>query len=392
MQTRYVRVACFFVAGSLLALTLTQQAISQVPPAVNSAPNPYHLQVNAQAVVLDIVVTDRKGNVVTNLTKNDFAIYDDKTLQTILTFDPPSAHRSNPPIDSTEQLDRIEPDAPVTLIVLDEINTRLQDEAFARYSLKKYLDEQGDKLAQPTLLGAVNMQHFVLLHDYTTSKRDLLTALDKHFTAYPWKLEGTSWKAEQFNASFAALVEIAEATVGHPGHKSLLWVGRGFPPFDPSILAGKDVEGLKQIIEASTNALRDARVVLYTLDPAGVSTEPPSVTLDGFIDDPFDGELDFSVMAQATGGHAFYGRNDVDKLIAASSREGSSFYTISYKPSNLFTDPRAFHGIRVVMKNPDLKAETREGYYAHVPPPVEKLAVVTPTGNCLISVSRCRAY
>ncbi len=47
------------------------------------------------------------------------------------------------PIHSTAELDRLEPNAPVTLIVLDEINTPFGDEAFARYSLKKFLDQQG---------------------------------------------------------------------------------------------------------------------------------------------------------------------------------------------------------------------------------------------------------
>jgi hypothetical protein len=214
------------------------------------------------------------------------------------------------------------------------------------------------------------MQHFTLLHDYTTSKQEILDALDHHFAIYPWHMEGTSFKIEQFNASFAALLEIAKATSGHPGHKSLVWVGTGFPPFDPTTLAADQATDLKLVIEACTNALRDARVALYTLDPAGVSMEPPTEDLDGFENDPFSAALDFNLMAHATGGHAFYGRNDVDRLIATSTRDGASFYTLSYEPVVPITDTREFRGIRVVMKNPALTAETREGYYAHPPSPV----------------------
>jgi len=333
--------------------------------------NAYTLQLNVQAVVLDIVVTNSKGEVVPNLRKDDFQVFEDKVPQVVQSLDPPPPTRpvsANPSIDSTAELDRVEPKAPVTLIVLDEINTRFEDEAFARYSLKKFLDNQGDKLQQPTLLGAVDMQHFTLLHDYTTSKQELLDALEHHFVAYPYHMEGASWKAEQFNASFAALIEIAEATAGHPGHKSLLWVGRGFPPFDPTTLTPQANDGLKQVIEACTNALRDARVALYTLDPAGVSMEPPDVTSDGFIDDPFAGMLDFNIMAKATGGHAFFGRNDVDKLIATTSRDGANFYTLSYTPAISRTDTQTYHSIRVVMRNPDFHAETREGYYSHIAP------------------------
>jgi VWFA-related protein len=252
----------------------------------------------------------------------------------------------------------------VTLIVLDEINTRFQDEAFARYSVKRFLDSQGGTLEHPTLLAAVDLNRLTLLSDYTTSKEDLLSALDRHFTAYPWHMEGTSWRIEQFDASFMALMEIAEATSGHSGHKSLLWIGRGFPPFDPSTLTDPQSQALKQVIERSTNALRDARVSLYTLDPAGVSTEPPDLDSDGFADDPFAQEVDFDAMARASGGHAFFGRNDVDKVIARSARDGASFYTLSYRPSVPRTDLATFHNIRVVVKQPGLRVETREGYYA----------------------------
>ncbi len=363
----------------LLTMTMTAAlAAAQQPASRPVAPggqqsNPYTLQVKAQEIVLDLVVIDAKGEPVTDLKRDDFQIYEDKLLQTIDSLTPPPSRTApNPDIHSTAELDRVEPDAPVTLIVLDEINTRFEDEAFARYSVKRFLDSQGDTLEHPTLLAAVDLNRLTLLSDYTTTKKELLSALDRHFTAYPWHTEGTTWQVEQFDASFMALMEIAEATSGHPGHKSLLWIGRGFPPFDPSTLTGPQSETLKQVIETSTNALRDARVSLYTLDPAGVSTEPPAVDSDGFADDPFAQEVDFDAMARASGGHAFYGRNDVDKVIARSARDGASFYTLAYRPSVPRTDLATFHNIRVVVKQPGLRAETREGYYSTVAgaPPV----------------------
>jgi VWFA-related protein len=369
------------VFGSLLlSAALSVPAFAQqTPPTPNglpattssglqtgATPGSFSLQLKAQAVVLDVVVTNAKGEIVPNLGEGDFQVFEDKVPQVIRTLDSPASHApaKDIPIHSTAELDRLEPNAPVTLIVLDEINTPFADEAFARYSLKKFLDRQGETLQQPTLLGAVDMTHFMLLHDYTTSRQELLAALDHHFTAYPWHMDGASWRAEQFNASFASLIEIAEATRGHTGHKSLLWVGRGFPPFDPSTLPEQFNDGLKQVIESCTNALTDARVALYTLDPAGISMAPEEVDDDGFIDDPFGGQIDFNVMAEATGGHAFFGRNDVDNLIATSARDGAGFYTLTYTPSAARNDAKEFHSIRVVMKDPSLHAETRQGYYS----------------------------
>jgi VWFA-related protein len=363
------------VAAALCMLAVTGFAQVPGPPPSGSdalAQQPYGIKVNVQNVALDVVVTDSRGQPVTNLGKEDFAIYDDKVPQQIEALLPPEAHQLPPKtaVDSTADLDRSAPNAAVALIVLDEINTRFQDEAFARYSLKQYLDKQPDILPQPVLFGAVDLNHFNVLHDYTTSKREILAALDHHFAAIPWHVDGSNWNYARFNASFAALLEIAKATEGHQGHKTLIWVGQGFPPFDPTTLAHDQLIDLDHVIQDCANALRDAHVVLYTLDPAGVSMEPPTTDMDGFEDDPFAAEMDFNIMARETGGHAFYGRNDVDKFIGTSTQEGASFYTLVYKPSTPITDTRNFHTVRVVMKNSAYTVETREGYYAHPVAPV----------------------
>jgi len=371
-----------------ISITAAGTSFAQTPPSVQqpapsnnqagSVPG-YTLQVNAQAVVLDVVVTDKNGQTVNNLSKQDFQIYEDKAPQVIRTLDTPGSHLAMAPIaiHSTTELDKLERDAPVTIIVLDEINTRFEDEAFARYSLKKFLDTQGDVLQQPTLLVAVNLQRFVVVQDYTTSKQEILSALEHHLTAYPWHLESGSWKTQQFNAAFASLMEVAQATAGHPGHKSMIWIGRGLPTVDPMNLTPEANEALKTAIETCTNALRDARVVLYTLDPAGISDQGQTQDEEGFMeDDPFGGQVDFNAMAKATGGHAFYGRNDIDRLIGNSVRDAASFYTLSYTPSIPRTDTKAFHNIRVVMRNPGLHATTREGYYSQ--PPADSSASPEP--------------
>lgn len=344
-------------------------SLQQATPQSGQAGPPagtYTLQVNAQAVVLDVVVTDKKGKPVTNLGKDDFQIYEDKVPQTVRSFDAPVTHPepANIAVNSTMELDKLEPTASVTILVLDEINTRFEDELFARYSLKKFLDAQGETLTQPTLLVAVDLQRFTMLHDYTTSRKDLLAALEHHLVAYPWR-QGGGWKTEQFNAAVASIMEIAEATAGHPGHKSMIWIGRGFPSFDPESLSPEADAALQTTIETCTNGLRDSRVVLYTLDSAGVSTAPVAQDDDGFYtDDPFGGQIDFNAMALATGGESFFGRNDVDRLIAASALDGASFYTLSFTPTLPITDAKIFHNLRVVMRNPDLRAATREGYYS----------------------------
>ncbi|SNT32762.1 VWFA-related domain-containing protein [Granulicella rosea] len=351
------------VVAAALAVVLSRTA-----PAQDS--EPYTLKVQSQIVVLDVVVTDKHGALVQNLTKDDFEVLENKLPQPIRTVEhttPPPPSKAPVAIESTADLDRLEPNAPVSIIVLDEMNTRFEDEEFARYSLKRYLNGLGETLSQPAMLIAVNTDHLMVLRDYTTSRAALLSALEHHLAAFPWNLQSGARAGERFNAAFASLMEIAEATSGHAGHKNMVWIGRGFPSIDMQTLPPDFEDSLKDEIQTCTNLLRDARVTLYTVDPAGITVQPQAVDADGFELDPFGGQVNFNDMARATGGRTFHNRNDVDALIGDSIRDGSDFYTLSYTPSNIAADEKPFRSIRVVMKDKDLRATTRAGYYAQPP-------------------------
>ena len=173
------------------------QLSGQTPPKPPAGPVPTPTQTETGAaptirvyvtrVVLDVVVTDAKGNVVTGLTKDDFKVTDAGEPQTVTNFDVSAAHMAKPDvtINSTADLDKLAPDAPVNIILLDEFNTLFEDEAFARYSLKKYLEKQPDKLNTPTMLLAVGIDKFTVLNDYTQDKQAILNSLDHHFVEYP---------------------------------------------------------------------------------------------------------------------------------------------------------------------------------------------------------------
>src|SRR5271170_108616 len=211
---------------------------TQEPPATpdgakatqNSAA-PFTIQQTVRLVVLDMVVTDAKGNVVTNLNRENFHVEEEGKPQEILNFDLAGAHTIDPQltIDSTADLDRLAPRAPVNIIVLDEFNTRFEDMAFARYSLKKYLESQPTKLPAPTILIAVNLEKFTVVRDYTQNKDELVEALEHHLVAYPWQQQQGAWVGERYATAFLTLRRVAEAVMGHPGHKNVIWIGRGFP-------------------------------------------------------------------------------------------------------------------------------------------------------------------
>src|ERR1017187_6803793 len=118
-----------FAAGILAGCVAAAQApISQTPNSQNTTPV---LTINARIVILDVVVTDKAGALVPGLTRDDFTIYEDQTQQTIRSFETPEQHVLPPgvSINSTADLAKA-PDAPVTLLVLDELNTRFEDMSF----------------------------------------------------------------------------------------------------------------------------------------------------------------------------------------------------------------------------------------------------------------------
>jgi VWFA-related protein len=368
---RQLNLRCRISLALLSALLSVHPGHAQTAPAEARTQQPsYTLSLKTQLVTLDVVVNDKNGQPVRGLTRNDFVIYEDKVAQPIVSFEvtepKPEAGRAPIQIHSTAELDRLEPDAPVSIVVLDELTTRFEDQYFARYSLEKYLGKQGETLDEPLMLIARNYRGSQVLLDYSTSKKEVLSALNRHLASNDFRATDPTAPDEKIIAEFLSLVEIAKATQGHPGHKSLIWIGRGFPSMQRDGLLPDRSDRLDAAIAQCTNLLRDARVTLYTIDPAGVSA--PEQTLDAAgsveMEDPFGSQVGFMQMATATGGQSLHGRNDVDRLIDTTVKDGQIFYSLAYRPSSIENDnPKAFRKIRVEVKGGALLATTREGYY-----------------------------
>ncbi len=158
-------------------------------------------------------------------------------------------------------------------------------------------------------------------------------------------------------------MQVAEATIGHQGHKNMIWIGRGFPAFNFANLQVDAEARVNNAVQVCVNMLRDARVTLYSVDPAGLQVDQTRYGMDAAFADPFGGNYTFNKLAKATGGKALYGRNDVDAEIGTGIRDGSSFYTLTYRPSNTSMDPQKFRKIAVTVERPGVTATTREGYY-----------------------------
>jgi VWFA-related protein len=256
-----------FVVAIFSASTISprQAPSSQSQPPASSTT----LRTTTHLVLVDVVVYDKQGNHVTNLTAADFVLRDRGKQQKIAVFSddhageslaekaPPSPPPPLPPDVFTNRPESRRPEGPPTILLLDGLNTAIGDQLSSHVQMLQYLRTQlnaGQKIA----ILALN-DSLVLLQDFTADQRLLIAALDKNKPGTSRELSGTtiqtftpdeaaamtaemlviidrlnqSRAAESIDArvriTLAALSSIARGVAGFPGRKNLIWVSSVFP-------------------------------------------------------------------------------------------------------------------------------------------------------------------
>jgi VWFA-related protein len=154
-----------------------QQAGSQEPP-------PPTIRVNTRVVLVDVVVTDRQGKPVTGLKPADFTVQEKGKTQKIAFFTTPEeAQKQNSPPELgpgiyTNKPEFRSPGGPVTVLLLDAVNTPFRDQAYARQQMLKYIRQQikpGQRMGVFALTNSLRV-----LQDFTTDPQVLITALERY--------------------------------------------------------------------------------------------------------------------------------------------------------------------------------------------------------------------
>jgi VWFA-related protein len=363
LNARSIRV--LLCVSALTAVIPVQTLIAQTPQNSPSQPT---LRITSTLVFLDVTVLDKKGHpVVTGLTKDDFTITEDKKPQRIFSFESPETHV----MGANAGDDNPDGKAPVTIIVLDLLNSSFKDFAYIRDEVRKFLDTQQEQLRAPAELMVVGNESLEMLQGYTRNKSDLLYALNHLPAALPYKEMNGAFAWERFAQSIDALQQIALQNKGVPGRKNIVWVGHGGPGIylDSIAFSGKVQDELKEYAHETTNMLVDARISLFVIYPGlqvnggGMSFSAMESDIDLGDSDPFAGDINFGVFVNETGGKLFFNRNDVDRLIGRSQRLGSEYYTLTYQPQGGADDGK-FRRIHVTLRDRNLEVVTKAGYFA----------------------------
>jgi VWFA-related protein len=366
-------------AAVLLVGAFIQNSPAQGQQGPSDTPT---IQVTSRLVFLDVTVLDKKGRPVVNgLGKGDFTITEDKRPQSIFSFEAPQAHTINAIADD----DNPEGKAPVTIFVLDLLNSSFEDFAFIRYSVQKHLAAQPPLLSSPAEMMVIGNKSLELMQGPTRNKADLLDALDHLPPVIPYKWAADSFDGERFQQSLDALQQIALQNKGVPGRKNIVWVGHGSPSLSTWHQPQPMVHKVQQYMHATTNMLVDARITLFVIypglrvghfvrltgrSPLPISAADAAANIDN--DNPFAENINFGVFVNETGGQLFYNRNDVDAEMGRSQQLGSEYYTLTYQPRGGDENGK-FRQIRVTLRDQNLRAVTKTGYYA-----ADKSAPVDP--------------
>jgi VWFA-related protein len=351
----------------LLFLLLPLSAVSQQnPPSPELQPRPAEpAKVPASGtdreIMLDVQVTDKSGAPVRGLQKEDFTILDDKLPLNVVSF---------------RAVDRASADPPVEIVLMvDAVNTSFRYVSYERTELKKFLLQNGGKLAQPTSLIFFTDREAKMQRAASRDGNALAALYDEYETGVRsiTRSQGFYGAAERFEMSLHTLSSMMEYEKTRPGRKLLVWFSPGWPlltgPFIQ--LSKKDEERLFQSIVGVSTGLREADITLYSIDPLGMA-DAGGLRISYYqeflkgvpsANRTQAGDLGLQVLATQSGGRVLNSSNDLAQEIADCARDADAFYVLSFnsvRPDHA----NEYHEIEVRVDKPGAKVRTRTGYYA----------------------------
>ena len=366
-------------------------------------------------VLLDVVVTNGKGELVPGLHREDFQITEDGKRQKVSVFE---EHRGEavtqaklppmpPNVFTNYPLYKI-PDS-VNVLLLDWLNTQPQDQAYVRAQTLKYLKSvtPGTSLAVFTLGSRLRM-----VQGFTTDPAVLLAALDSKKAkpgtdstrllsttvqaaaeqdvtnlmrmnmAAPAAIEAVTQEMagtgalhtdERVKVTLQALQLLARFLSGIPGRKNVIWFSGSFPI---SIFPGAGVPRVYAgELRQTADLLTPGRIAIYPVSAEGLTGNftyeaeneaTPQEQRENLREENVkhaENQLAMEELAKDTGGQALYNANSLSDAMAHAINSGSHYYAIAYSPSNQKMDGK-FRAIQVKLQRGEYNLAYRRGYYA----------------------------
>jgi len=305
----------------LLLTAFSQAQNSGQPPSANPGPNAQDqattLRVATRLVLVDVVVTDKKGDPVNDLKATDFTVLDEGVEQPVQVFsfhqpgaEPPAA--SGPFASPGKLAPGVYTNVPqyktggaLNVVLLDSLNSDMLDQAAMRDAMVNFLEKvpAGESIAI-YLLG----NNLTLIQDFTSDPELLRKAVagvkrqGSHgmsnvagntrdsqvpagsVAAETIPLMGLRRRLEEFRDQQAsgqtdlrvgltldALNALARSLAGYSGRKNLIWISESFPvTITLDRQASNNNRDYSAALAHTGSLLSNAQVAIYTVDVRGL--------------------------------------------------------------------------------------------------------------------------
>ena len=400
-----------------LASLLLSPIWGQPPPAsIEQAPAPHSsngiptFTSTTSIVVINVAVTDRNGKPIENLSKDDFAVYEDGKLQHLDTCDfqklggsetaPPAgfAPRNTtvaapvvpPPPSATPNLPRYQ-DRRLIVMLFDFSSLDPGAQVRTRDAALKFLSSQ---MTPSDMVSIMTFGADLRTVQDFTDDRDLLNSTIRSFhigeSSDLANLGDTGPDAEDQSGTFvaddtefnifntdrklAALEQAARKLAAYPEKKALVYFSGG--------VEKTGVENQSQL-EATVNAAVRANVAFYPIDargllasaPGGDATKAAPVGSGLFsgraqrsLNDSFQNSQEtLYTLASDTGGKALLDSNDLTEGLRQVQHDIGSYYILAFHSTNTTEDGKYRKvQVRLTARLAGLKAKLdyRQGYFA----------------------------
>jgi VWFA-related protein len=277
-------------------------------------------------VPVEVIVHDRDGRPIADLTAADFKVFEDGKEQNVEFFQVnvarPSGATATPAPGGAGGV-RSDPAAPAlganlhtnrpnggvpltaTVVLFDRLNTRFEDQVQARAEIVKFLGQI--KPDERVALYVLESNAIRVLHDFTRDSGSLVRAIARYrpqtsieqqaadappppsspigvagvdVETEAWLLQTTQMVANEFlrrraQNALAALETIGHHLAGIPGRKNVVWISSAFPlSFAETVGSAPGAPSMATTFSAplmrAANAISTANVAIYPVDTSGL--------------------------------------------------------------------------------------------------------------------------
>lgn len=387
-------------------------AAGQQPPADQTQRPPIRTGINYVSV--DVIITDKNGEPVLDLTQDDFSVTEDNKPQKIEAFsvvkiDEKASIETGPPraikSDFDEEREAIRPDVRLFVILLDDYHVRRGNDIAVRKPLIEFLQNQ---LAPADMVAIMYPLTPVTDLRFSRDRESAISAIER-FEGRKFNYQPRNSFEEQYAMYPASTVErirnqiTMSALTGaavrmgglREGRKSIIYVSEGFTAMLPTqmqdpvasmpgfgnrargnpnaaqpsdmqnLMATADLIGDMDRVIAQLNRQNTS---IYAVDPRGLAVfeyginegiglQQDAANLRASVDT-------LHVMSNNTDGRAIVNRNDLAAGMKQIMRDSSGYYLLGYNSSQAPTDGK-FHAIKVAVKRRGVDVRARKGYWAY---------------------------